>query len=55
MAGHARGLAADALNIGLAANYLRLKEAEVAKLRLLARGKYYGVAREVLAKELGDA
>jgi V/A-type H+-transporting ATPase subunit C len=55
MAGHARGLAADALNVGLAASYLRLKEAEVAKIRLLARGKYYGVAREVLAKELGDA
>lgn len=51
----AKRLAADPLGIGVVANYLRLKEAEAAKLRLLARAKFYNVPRETLAKELGDA
>ena len=51
----AKRLASDPLSIGVVANYLRMKEAEAAKLRLLARGKFYGVPRDALAKELGDA
>lgn len=51
----AKRLSTDPLGIGVVVNYLRMKEAESAKLRLLARGKYYGVPRETLAKELGDA
>ena len=51
----AKRLSADPLDIGVVANYLRLKEAEAARLRLLARGKYYGVPRDALARELGDA
>lgn len=50
-----KSLTTDPMNIGLAASYLRMKEAETAKLRLLARGKYYGVPSETLAKELGNA
>lgn len=53
--GSAKRLAADPLGIGVVANYLRMKEAEAARLRLLARGKYYKVPRETLARELGDA
>ena len=45
----------DGMNIGLVASYLRTKESEVAKLRLLARGKFYGVPKDTLAKELGHA
>ncbi len=52
---NAKRLAADPLGIGVVANFLRLKEAETARLRLLARGKYYGVPRETLSRELGDA
>lgn len=51
----AKRLSADPLGIGVVANYLRMKEEEAAKLRLLARGKYYGVPRDTLAKELGSA
>ncbi len=51
----AKRLAADPLDIGVVANYLRLKEEEAARLRLLARGKYYGVPRDTLSRELGDA
>ena len=51
----AKRLSGDPLGVGVVVNYLRQKEAESAKLRLLARGKYYGVPRETLAKELGDA
>lgn len=50
-----RRLALDPLDVGLVADYLRRKERETALLRLLARGKYYGVPREALAKEVGDA
>ncbi len=35
-------------------DYLRRKEGEVARLRLLARGKFYSVPRERLEKELGS-
>lgn len=35
-------------------DYLRRKEREVARLRLLARGKFYSVPREQLERELGS-
>ena len=50
-----RRLTLDPLDVGLVADYLRRKERETALLRLLARGKYYGVPRAALAKEIGDA
>lgn len=50
----AKRMSSDPLGIGVVVNYLRMKEAENAKLRLLARGKYYGVPKETLAKELGN-
>ncbi len=50
-----RRLQPDPLDIGLVADYLRRKEQETAQLRLVARGSYYGVPREALVKELGDA
>jgi len=43
------------LNIGVVVDYLRRKEAEAAQLRLLARGKFYGVPRETLERELAHA
>jgi V/A-type H+/Na+-transporting ATPase subunit C len=51
----ARRLGTDPLDIGLVADYLRRKEQETARLRLIARGVFYGVPREALVKELGDA
>ena len=45
----------DPLGVGVILNFLRLKEAETARLRLVARGKFYGVPRERLAEELGSA
>ena len=45
----------DPLGIGVVLNYLRQKESEAARLRLLARGKYYGVPRPQLERELGNA
>jgi V/A-type H+/Na+-transporting ATPase subunit C len=51
----ARRAASDPLDIGMVANYLRLKEAETAKLRLLGRGKFYNVPRQRLEQELGNA
>lgn len=53
--GHARRLGRDPLDIGLVADFLRRKEEETARLRLLARGTFYGVPRAALAKELADA
>jgi V/A-type H+-transporting ATPase subunit C len=50
-----RRLSMDPLDIGLVTDYLRRKEQETAQLRLVARGTYYGVPREALVKELGDA
>lgn len=51
----ARRLALDPLNIGVVVDFLRRKEAEAAQLRLLARGKFYGVPREALERELAHA
>lgn len=45
----------DPLGVGVVLNYLRLKETETARLRLLARGKFYGVPRGQLEQELGRA
>ncbi|MDZ7800283.1 MAG: V-type ATPase subunit [Trueperaceae bacterium] len=45
----------DPLGIGVVIRYLRAKETEAAKLRLLARGAFYGVPRRELEKELGHA
>ncbi len=41
------------LGIGVVLYYLRLKEQETSRLRLVARGKYYNVPREALERELG--
>lgn len=43
---------ADPLNVGVVLRFLRRLEAETAKLRLLARGKFYQVPRERLEREL---
>ncbi|HZJ09289.1 MAG TPA: V-type ATPase subunit, partial [Trueperaceae bacterium] len=51
----AKRLAADPLDIGVVVDFLRRKEAEAAMIRLLARGKFYGVPRATLEKELADA
>jgi V/A-type H+-transporting ATPase subunit C len=51
----ARRLTLDPLDVGLVTDYLRRKERETAQLRLLARGKYYGVPRADLERELGHA
>lgn len=45
----------DPLGVGVVLHYLRLKETETARLRLLARGKFYGVPRQQLERELGHA
>ncbi len=45
----------DPLDIGVVLYFLRLKESETAKLRLLARGKFYGVPPRLLERELGNA
>jgi V/A-type H+-transporting ATPase subunit C len=44
----------DPLGVGVVLKFLQDKADEAAKMRLLARGKYYGVARERLVQELGD-
>lgn len=51
----AKRLALDPLDIGIVVDYLRRKEEEAARLRLLARGKFYGVPREALERELQGA
>lgn len=51
----ARSAASDPLGPGVVVRYLRLKEAEVARLRLLARGSFYRVPKDALQKELGHA
>lgn len=43
----------DPLGVGVVLRFLQDKADEAAKMRLLARGKYYGVARERLVQELG--
>lgn len=55
LAAHAKRLAADPLDIGVVTNFLRMKEMETAKLRLLGRGKFYNVPRQRLEQELGNA
>ncbi|MFC4455506.1 V-type ATPase subunit [Deinococcus sonorensis] len=45
----------DALGPGVALDYLRRKEQEIARLRLTARAKFYGLTREELQKELDGA
>ncbi|MDQ3458584.1 MAG: V-type ATPase subunit [Deinococcota bacterium] len=45
----------DPLDIGVVLYYLNHKEAETARLRLLARGKFYGVPNDALERELGHA
>ena len=49
----AKRLAADPLGIGVVANYLRLKEEEAARLRLLARGKILRRAARYLGEGAG--
>ncbi|MEJ2291641.1 MAG: V-type ATPase subunit [Deinococcales bacterium] len=51
----ARAAASDPLGPGVVVRFLRLKEAEIARLRLLARGSFYGVPRRALERELGHA
>ncbi len=51
----ARTLTIDPLDIGLVTHFLRVKEREVATLRLLARGTFYGVPAETLRREVGHA
>lgn len=51
----AKRLATDPLNIGVVVDFLRRKQEESAQLRLLARGKFYGVPRSALEKELAHA
>lgn len=42
----------EPLHVGVVLAFLRDKEAETARLRLLARGKFYAVPRDLLEKEL---
>ncbi|GAA5534678.1 V-type ATPase subunit [Deinococcus aluminii] len=44
----------DALGAGVVLDYLRRKEQEIAKLRLIGRGKYYNLPADELRKELAD-
>lgn len=46
---------ADALGPGVALDYLRRKEQEIARMRLIGRAKYYGLSKEELQKELEGA
>ena len=46
---------ADALGPGVALDYLRRKEQEIARLRLIGRAKFYGLSKEELQKELDGA
>ena len=50
-----RAALGDPLGIGVVIRFLRAKESEAAKLRLLARGVFYGVPRSEIEKELGHA
>lgn len=54
--GAARSAAAgDPLGVGVAIDYLRRKEQEIARLRLLARAKFYGVPAEQIRQEVLQA
>ena len=47
-----RYLAGDPLGLDIIIGYLAMKSAEVANLRLIARGKFLGLAREAMRREL---
>ncbi|PYE51178.1 V0D/AC39 family V-type ATPase subunit [Deinococcus yavapaiensis] len=42
----------DPLGVGVVVDFLRRKEIEIAKLRLIGRGKFYGVPAEALRREV---
>ncbi len=52
---HAKRMSLSPLDIGVVLDFLRRKEAEAAQLRLIARGKFYGVPRAALERELTHA
>ncbi|GEM45863.1 V-type ATPase subunit [Deinococcus cellulosilyticus] len=45
----------DVLGPGVALDFLRRKEVEIARLRLIGRGKFYGVPADNIRQELGNA
>lgn len=45
----------DVLGPGVVLDFLRRKEIEIAKLRLIGRGKFYGVPNDSIRQELGNA
>ncbi len=45
----------DALGAGVALDFLRRKEQEIAKLRLIGRAKYYDLPAEQIRREIADA
>ncbi len=47
--------AGDPLGVGVAIDFLRRKEQEIAKLRLMARGKFYNVPTEQIRQEVAEA
>ena len=47
--------AGDPLGVGVAIDYLRRKEQEIAKLRLIGRGKYYNLPGEQIRQEVAEA
>ncbi|WP_293915181.1 V-type ATPase subunit [Deinococcus sp.] len=47
--------AGDPLGVGVAIDYLRRKEQEIAKLRLIGRGKFYQVPNEQIRQEVAEA
>ena len=49
----ARALAADPLGPGIVLDFLRRKQIEAAKLRLIGRAKYYGLPEEQIRREVG--
>ncbi|AFZ67834.1 V-type ATPase subunit [Deinococcus peraridilitoris] len=44
----------DPLGVGVAVDFLRRKEIEIAKLRLIGRGKFYGLPAEQLRREVAS-
>ncbi|CAM3425113.1 V-type ATP synthase subunit C [Deinococcus saxicola] len=46
---------ADALGPGVALDYLRRKEQEIARMRLIGRAKFYGLSKDELQRELEGA
>ena len=43
----------DPMGVGIILDFLRRKEIEAAKLRLIGRGKYYGLPEEQIRQEVG--